>query len=233
MRRHKAFTLVELLVVIAVISILVALLVPTLKKAMETSALVQCKHNLQTLIMAVQEYATKFDRSLPFNNWLGAGKDANWKNTYNAAGWLYEYPINPVPEEVETGSLWPYIRSRESYRCPRHDPPYNRGNAEKLTSYLMNGAVSRYANAAQMVPYKIHQMPSDAICFWEVDETQAGDYWNDGSNIPSQPVTRRHDEGGTVVCFDGHVEWIARTAFDVERTKYPGRLWCAPTSNGQ
>ena len=234
------FTLVELMMVIAIISLLVALLAPTLKNAMEAASVVQCKDNHLALILAVQAYTIEHDNSLPFPNWLA--KDADWQSTNHgtapAAGWLYEHPITatPSPEKVETGSLWPYIRSRNHYRCPRHKPPYNDGGtrpSEALTSYVMNGAVVRYAVVTQTVPYKIHQMPADGICFWEVDETGTGGHWNDGSSLPSEGITQRHGDGATVGRFDGRIEWMSRTDYDSEESNKPGRLWCAPTATGQ
>ncbi|MBL7134687.1 MAG: type II secretion system protein [Phycisphaerae bacterium] len=59
MRRHKAFTLVELLVVIAVISLLVAILVPTLGQARQLTLSTWCKANLSCQGVALQMYVTE------------------------------------------------------------------------------------------------------------------------------------------------------------------------------
>ena len=56
MRRHYGFTLIEMLVVIAIISLLVALLVPTLGQVMQQVRLVWCKHNLMCQGVALQKY---------------------------------------------------------------------------------------------------------------------------------------------------------------------------------
>jgi prepilin-type N-terminal cleavage/methylation domain-containing protein len=58
-RRHTAFTLVELLVVIGIVAILVAFLMPALTKAREQAIRVQCLSNLHQIAIGVIGYAVE------------------------------------------------------------------------------------------------------------------------------------------------------------------------------
>ncbi|MHC4290508.1 MAG: type II secretion system protein, partial [Planctomycetota bacterium] len=63
---RKAFTLIALLVVIAVIAMLLAVLIPSLRKAKDYAKLVVCASNLRNVGTAIHAYAYDFDDSIPF-----------------------------------------------------------------------------------------------------------------------------------------------------------------------
>ena len=65
MKKHKGFTLVELLVVVAIIALLVSLLLPSLKSAKELAKRVMCANNMKTLLSGAQLYAGSYRGLLP------------------------------------------------------------------------------------------------------------------------------------------------------------------------
>lgn len=60
------FTLIELLIVIAIIAILAAMLLPALNKAKETAQSIRCVGNLRQVCLAARQYANDYHGYVPF-----------------------------------------------------------------------------------------------------------------------------------------------------------------------
>ena len=61
----RGFTLIELLVVIAIIAVLLAILMPAMRKIKEIARETACKSNLRNIGFAVQMYLDDYERKLP------------------------------------------------------------------------------------------------------------------------------------------------------------------------
>src|SRR5262245_56145990 len=99
-RRQCGFTLVELLVVSAIIGILVALLLPAIQAAREAARRAQCANNLRQLGLAVLNYESAKGEFPPgVIQAEGGNKGGKYYN-----GWARE--IMPYAEDVALRNLY-------------------------------------------------------------------------------------------------------------------------------
>lgn len=236
---RTAFTLTELLVVIAIIAILAALLLPALNRARDQGFKAADLNNLRQIMVAIHLYTDENHDNLPWPNW----DYGNLKpDGTSRPGWLYALTngISPTNYNGQAGLLWNNLRQPKSYLCPRDKvtapAPDKDGNIvprqQQLSSYIMNGAVIGFRSGyySNREPIKIIEMlPSDCL-FFEEDSSQSW-HFNDGSSWPSEGITTRHSDGGTMGRVDGSSVYVKRTVWD-EDVLFSGRnsLWCYPNA---
>lgn len=245
---RRAFSLVELIVVIGVVAVLIALLLPVLARARAEGNRVACMSNLRQLLQAQMAYVADSKGYLTYPNW---GHDRVTDSVW-PTGWLYaqgEISSPPAPDDVKSGALFRYLGDARVYRCPLHPPEAaSATGTDRITSYIMNGSVCGFgavghksADLVRWVPsWKITdwRQPSEQILMWEAEEggagagsfDQGGASWNDGSSDPKENfLSKRHGRGACVGHFDGSVDWMDRIAYVAELQRPgPNRLYCDP-----
>lgn len=118
MRARNAFTLVELLVVIAVIGVLVALLLPAVQAARSAARRMECANNMRQIGLAMHQFADSHDGKFPLTA-HDNHRDESW--IYSLAPWLENVDqMRFCPEDVEL---------MEKAKTPNYPG----------TSYAMNG----------------------------------------------------------------------------------------------
>lgn len=74
---RRAFSLVELMVVISILGLLMSLLIPAVQYARETSRRASCSNNLRNQVLALQNFHDA-NRVLPFGRNNTGGLDTSW-----------------------------------------------------------------------------------------------------------------------------------------------------------
>jgi prepilin-type N-terminal cleavage/methylation domain-containing protein/prepilin-type processing-associated H-X9-DG protein len=112
----RGFTLVELLLVIAVIAILAAILLPALTKAKLKAQDIACRNNLKQLQLCWHLYVDDNNQRFPPTTTLNLGS-GTW--TSPPPSWAVGNAANDLTTtNLVQGVLFPYNRSSEIYRCP-------------------------------------------------------------------------------------------------------------------
>src|SRR5438552_17688928 len=98
---RRAFTLVELLVVIGIMAILMAILLPAVSAAHERAKTVKCLSNLHQMFLAASVYTQDNHGTYPAAYWYepvkGGLRSVNWDFTTSMIAGV---------RTVETGLLW-------------------------------------------------------------------------------------------------------------------------------
>lgn len=66
--RKKGFTLIELMIVIAIIAILAAILIPNFIRARAQSQLAACESNLKNIATSLEMYSTDYNGNYPYGS---------------------------------------------------------------------------------------------------------------------------------------------------------------------
>lgn len=177
-RGIRAFTLVELLVVISVIGLLIAILIPALGGAREQARSVACRSNLKQLMGGMFYYVADYEvlpatHSLFFFQglfgsvwprpagvtWDGAADALEDNLTYHA---YYTRPHHLDPKFIADvpgkGTVYPYLKDESVYRCPSDKPGEARdtvigGGGNGRLSYSLNAYIG-YRSPESLARFK-------------------------------------------------------------------------------
>lgn len=194
--KRQAFTLVEMLVVVAVILLLVALLLPALQRADAVASRIKCLSNLKQITHAWVLYAGDYTGRMV----------GGWTDTPGA--WVVG-TANSV-DTVINGLLYPYIQTPKVYQCP-----------SDLTGHAWSYSVNIYmggARPAEGATYYNAQLlrlshcarPSKTWIFIEENDTRGR---NINAFVPPNTgggwvdlVGGFHPPGDNLAFADGHAE---------------------------
>jgi prepilin-type N-terminal cleavage/methylation domain-containing protein/prepilin-type processing-associated H-X9-DG protein len=200
-KNKRGFTLIELLVVIAIIALLLAILMPSLKRAKEVAQRICCSSNLKQLTMAWIIYAGDYDDKVVSCRAREDDPSTGW------AGWIYyDNDLKTQTAAIEGGALFNYAQSIDVYQCPT-----SRGKEGLRTYSIANAWNSPQSFGVGAVSIKkLSKVPntsSRAVFMDGIGLDIDGQF----TALYGQPKWQtipnyRHDNGTTLAFADGHTE---------------------------
>jgi prepilin-type N-terminal cleavage/methylation domain-containing protein/prepilin-type processing-associated H-X9-DG protein len=221
---RQAFTLVELLVVIAVIAILASLLLPALSKGRARAQTIDCIDHLRQLQLCFHMYAHDNDSVMPPNNFVyyvtvGSTNHSVGEDEMSWCRTLTTEDTNPINEQ--TSILFDYNRNPAIYHCAADQSTVNgRPDLLRNRSFNMSNSINMHIADHYRKDTEVPS-PSTLFVFIDTDADEISDptfgvfpatdyfrdYWLD------IPADRHNTRGCNVTFVDGHVEtmkWKAK-----------------------
>jgi Tfp pilus assembly protein PilE len=196
-RATRAFTLVELLVIITIISILVMMLVPSGKNMIAVGHRVKCGASQRNLHVGWWGYTTE-------NN--GRLVESNTRNSncwVLGGGGSEETRIN----NIRNGALWQYVGSLEVYSCTTpQDCLMQTYKRHFSISGMFNGERRRWTNISQVPEVQATVLmveeydPRNYLMNSYMFQTRGKNYWTDY-------LAGNHMNGDNFMFADGHLEY--------------------------
>ncbi len=204
--RPRPFTLIEMLVVVAIIAILIALLLPVLGRAREQARRVLCMSNLRQLTMAMTQYAGDNQGRYP-----SAHADRAYALGWRQADDLVQYGLAYSGDEKENEFT--------IYRCPSASKPPRGYKACCGTEFFLMDNYALLANLDDLAgTYLATNEPprraSDGVLPMFIDNVMlwGGDYtWGSthavGEQLTSWTRLRGDPVGFNQAMTDGSAMW--------------------------
>jgi prepilin-type N-terminal cleavage/methylation domain-containing protein/prepilin-type processing-associated H-X9-DG protein len=194
-RRTNAFTLVEMIVVVGIISLLAVLSFPVYTAAIRHANCIRCVSNMHTLATSFLSYAYDNDGLLPQRVVTGSKWPTLLLPYVNNDPSVYVDPGDPVAAKIPLSQLI-------------SDDPNN-------SSFIFNGFNDLGADANPNVEVDISKVPSSTILLAEQDPGGDNFYLdvNEGDQVAVLNKTAYF--GGANYAFpDGSVRWMSSTQYN-------------------
>ena len=217
MQRKRAFTLVELLVVIAIIAVLIAILLPALTAAKAQANRLKCASNLRTLGQVAFQYAYDNKGWIPRNCDYGDPLSPSWVDLLarNMKKQLPPPPPGMMYSQTYDISAVPYYARIDWLQCPVF--PVDK----QPVDFVINGWVRQnapYGGRSVMLKITSVRRSPDVILFLDANKNRMTDsfvkhdVW-DPAHLPggSDPSNvrilddKRHRGLCNICWLDGHV----------------------------
>ena len=218
----SAFSLIELLVVIVVVSILAAFLSTALNQTRQRAHQITCLNNLRELSRAWYFYADDNQEWLALNRSLPGSQQSEFSaRRHTAESWVAGNPMEDTSTDpITSGSLFPYTKSVSLYRCPSDestvvDQPVLRNRSYAMSTYMNGDGAGMDPRVKTRLTEINNPSPSKMFVFIEEHESSI---WSGGFYVSpksrfslasaswSSTPSDRHAQGCNISFADLHVE---------------------------